>query len=53
MLYSMKLKETTAAVPRVVDAHGLLHLRATKAARACDAADAVDGLPWCKIPRCA
>jgi hypothetical protein len=33
-----------AAVPRVVDAHGLLHLQATKAAKACDAADAVDGL---------
>ena len=44
MLYSMKLKETTAAAPRVVDAHGLLHLRASKAAKACDAADAVDGL---------
>ena len=34
----------TAAVPRVVDAHGLLHLRASKAVKACDAADAVDGL---------
>ena len=45
MLYSMNLKETTAAPPRVVDAHGLLHLRAaSKAVKACDAADAVDGL---------
>jgi hypothetical protein len=44
MLYSMRLKETTAAAPRVVDAHGLLHLRASKAVKACDAADAVDGL---------
>jgi hypothetical protein len=44
MLYSMKTTETTAAAPRVVDAHGLLHLRVSKAAKACDAADAVDGL---------
>jgi hypothetical protein len=29
---------------RVVDAHSLLHQRAIKAAKACDAADAVDGL---------
>jgi hypothetical protein len=44
MLYSMKLKETTAAVPRVVVTHSLLHVRAPKSAKACDAADAVDGL---------
>jgi hypothetical protein len=44
MLYSMKTTEATAAVPRVVDAHSLLHVRASKAARACDAADVVDGL---------
>ena len=34
----------TAATPRVVDSHGLLHMRVPKAAKACDAADAVDGL---------
>src|SRR5262245_24316597 len=44
MLYSMTTTETTAAVPRVVDAHGLLHLPATKAARACLAAAIVDRL---------
>jgi len=44
MLYSIKTAEATAAVPRVVDAHSLLHLRVSKAAKACDAADAVDGL---------
>ena len=44
MLYSIKTTEATAAVPRVVDTHGLLHLRASKSAKACDAADAVDGL---------
>jgi hypothetical protein len=44
MLYSMKTTEATAAVPRVVDAHSLLHQRASKAAKACDAADVVDGL---------
>jgi len=45
MLYRMNaaLRATTAP-PRVVDAHGLLHLKATAAAKACDAADAVDGL---------
>ena len=32
------------AAPRVVDSHGLLHMRVPKAAKACDAADAVDGL---------
>ena len=50
MLYSMTTTETTAAVPRVVDAHGLLHLRATKAARACLAADIVDGLAALQNP---
>jgi hypothetical protein len=44
MLYSMKTTSATAAPPRVVDAHGLLHVRASKAAKACDAADVVDGL---------
>ena len=34
----------TAAPLRVVDAHGLLHMRVSKAAKACDAADVVDGL---------
>ena len=50
MLYRMRLKETTAAAPRVVDAHGLLHLRASKAARACLAADIVDGLAVLQNP---
>ena len=31
-------------MPRDVDSHSLLHLRVSKAAKACDAADAVDGL---------
>jgi hypothetical protein len=44
MLYNLRLTEATAASPRVVDAHSLLHLRSSKAARACDAADVVDGL---------
>jgi len=44
MLYSMRTLETTTAPPRVVDAHSLLHLRVSKAVRACDAADLVDGL---------
>ena len=51
MLYSMKLKSTTAAAPRVVDAHGLLHRRVSKAAKACDAADVVDGLAVLRTPR--
>jgi hypothetical protein len=35
----------TAAVPRVVDTHGLLHVRRVpKSARACNAADAIDGI---------
>ena len=50
MLYSMKTIEATAAAPCVVDAHGLLHLRATKAARACLAADIVDGLAALQNP---
>ena len=40
----------TAAAPRVVDAHGLLHMRASKAAKACDAADVVDGLAKLRNP---
>jgi len=44
MLYSMQLAKTTAAVPRVVDAHSLLHMRASKATKAVDAADVLDGL---------
>ena len=43
MLYSMKTTETTAAVPRVVDAHSLPHYKLSKAARACLAADILDG----------
>ena len=50
MLYSMKLTETTAAVPRVVDTHGLLHMRASKSTKACDAADVIDGLAVLQIP---
>jgi hypothetical protein len=47
MLYSMKTTEATAAV---VDAHSLLHVRTSKAARACDAADVVDGLAVLQNP---
>jgi hypothetical protein len=43
MLYSMKPTETTAAVPRAVDAHSLPHCKLSKAARACLAADILDG----------
>jgi hypothetical protein len=43
MLYDMRVTPTTVAAPRVVDAHGLLHKRTSKAARACDAADILDG----------
>jgi hypothetical protein len=50
MLYSMKTTSATAAAPRVVDAHGLPHLRASKAARACLAADIVDGLAVLQNP---
>jgi hypothetical protein len=41
---------TTRAPPRVVDAHGLLHKRASKSAKACDAADAVDGFAVVQNP---
>jgi hypothetical protein len=44
VLYSMKASPATAAVPRTVDAHSLLHLQVSKAVKACDAADLVDGL---------
>jgi hypothetical protein len=50
MLYSMKTTEATAAVPRVVDAHGLLHMRTSKSAKACDAADVIDGLAVLQNP---
>ena len=50
LLYNMKLKQTTAVTPRVVDAHGLLQLRTSKAAKACDAADLVDGLAMLQNP---
>ena len=40
----------TTAPPRVVDAHGLLHLRASKSAKACLAADLVDGLAVLQNP---
>jgi hypothetical protein len=43
MLYSIKTTETTAAMPRVVDAHSLPHCKLSKAARACLAADILDG----------
>jgi hypothetical protein len=53
VLYRIKTPEATApkttaapatAKPRVVDMHSCLHLRTSKAAKACDAADAIDGL---------
>jgi hypothetical protein len=49
MQYHFKTKAVnataTAAAPRVVDTHGLLQkTRISKAAKACDAADAVNGL---------
>jgi hypothetical protein len=50
MLYSMKTTETTAAVPRVVDAHSLLHLQASPAAKACLAADWLDGVAIVQNP---
>ena len=40
----------TTAPPRVVDAHGLLHLRTSKSAKACLAADLVDGLAVLQNP---
>jgi hypothetical protein len=42
--------EATATVPRVVDCHGLLHVRASKSVKACCAADAVDGLTVLQNP---
>ena len=50
MLYSMTTTEATAAVARVVDAHGLLHMQASKSAKACDAADVIDGLAVLQNP---
>jgi hypothetical protein len=50
MLYSTKTMLTTAAPPRVVDAHSLLHLRSPKSVRACDAADLVDGFSRLQDP---
>jgi hypothetical protein len=50
MLYDMRVTPATALIPRVVDAHSLLHLRAKKSARACDAADIVDGLAVLQNP---
>ena len=44
MLYRTDATGLATAPPRVVDCHSLLHLRAPKAVRACDAADACDGL---------
>src|SRR5262245_39184227 len=35
---------TTLPATRAVDAHSLLHRKASKAARACDGADVLDGL---------
>jgi hypothetical protein len=43
MLYRNTQLSTTAVVPRI-DAHSLLHWRASKAAKACAAADVMDGL---------
>jgi hypothetical protein len=36
--------------PQIVDAHSLLHARGTKAAKACNAADVVDGLAVLQNP---
>ena len=44
MLYRTDATGLATAPPRVVDCHSLLHLRAPKAVRACDAADACDEL---------
>lgn len=49
-MYRTKNLLTTTAIPRVVDAHSLLHQRASKAARACNAADVVDGLAILQNP---
>jgi hypothetical protein len=40
----MQTMETTTAPPRIVDAHSLLHRQDPLAAKACDAADWMDGL---------
>jgi hypothetical protein len=44
VLYRTDATGLATAPPRVVDCHSLLHLRAPKAVRACDAADACDEL---------
>ena len=44
MLYRTDATGLATAPPRVVVCHSLLHLRAPKAVRACDAADACDEL---------
>jgi hypothetical protein len=44
MLYRTDATGLATAPPRVVDCHSLLHLRAPKAVRACDAADVCDEL---------
>src|SRR5215813_15292271 len=46
----MKKLQTTTAIPRVVDAHSLLHVQMSKSAKACDAADVVDGLAVIQNP---
>ena len=40
----------TAVTPRIVDAHSPPHMRAPKSAKACDAADVVDGLAVLQNP---
>jgi len=50
MLYRITNGGATAARPRVVDTRGLLHKRGSKSAKACDAADAVDGLTILRNP---
>jgi hypothetical protein len=44
VFYRMNSPEAIVTPLRVVDAHSLLHLKTPKSVRACDAADAVDGL---------
>jgi hypothetical protein len=44
MLYSMSNTEAIAVALRVVSARGQLHRQVSKATRACDAADLVDGI---------
>lgn len=43
MLYSTQKLLTTTVIPRVVDAHSLLHQQGSKSTKACHAADVVDG----------